>query len=64
MNVITQTWQIHLQQQYFPIMKLIKASLNFGNYIWQYIDGLVQERHNSSALAMELRLSCTKPSYA
>ena len=23
------------------------------------IDGLVQERHNSSALAMELRLSCT-----
>ena len=25
--------------------------------------GLVQERRNSSALAMELRLSCTKPSY-
>ena len=24
----------------------------------QYIDGLVQERHNSSALAMELCLSC------
>ena len=23
------------------------------------INGLVQERHNSSALAMELRLSCT-----
>ena len=27
-----------------------------------YIDGLVQERHNSSALAMELHLSCTNPS--
>ena len=27
-----------------------------------HIDGLVQERRNSSALAMELRLSCTKPS--
>ena len=27
-----------------------------------YIDGLVQERHNSSALAMELCLSCTNPS--
>ena len=27
-----------------------------------YIDGLVQERRNSSALAMELRLSSTKPS--
>ena len=25
------------------------------------IDGLVQERRNSSALAMELRLSCTNP---
>ena len=27
-----------------------------------HIDGLVQERHNSSALAMELCLSCTNPS--
>ena len=27
-----------------------------------YIGGLVQERRNSSALAMELRLSCTNPS--
>ena len=27
-----------------------------------YIDGLVQERRNSSVLAMELRLSCTNPS--
>ena len=27
-----------------------------------YIDGLVQERRNSSALAMELRLCCTNPS--
>ena len=26
------------------------------------IDGLVQERRNSSALAMELGLSCTNPS--
>ena len=27
-----------------------------------YFDGLVQERRNSSVLAMELRLSCTNPS--
>ena len=27
-----------------------------------HIDGLVQERRNSSALAMELRLSCTNQS--
>ena len=26
-----------------------------------YIDELVQERRNSSVLAMELRLSCTNP---
>ena len=26
----------------------------------EHIEGLVQERRNSSALAMELRLSCTK----
>ena len=29
--------------------------------IWAHFDGLVQERHNSSALAMELCLSCTNP---
>ena len=28
---------------------------------YDYLDSLVQERRNSSALAMELRLSCTKP---
>ena len=27
-----------------------------------HIDGLVQERRNSIALAMELRLSCINPS--
>ena len=27
-----------------------------------HIDGLVQERRNSSTLAMELRISCTNPS--
>ena len=29
---------------------------------WSYIDGLVQKRRNSSALAMELCLSCTNQS--
>ena len=28
---------------------------------WVHIDGLMQKRHNSSALAMELRHSCTNP---
>ena len=31
-------------------------------YFKSYIGTLVQERRNSSALAMELRLSCTNPS--
>ena len=30
-------------------------------FISQYIDGLVQESRNSSALALELRLSCINP---
>ena len=29
---------------------------------WWYINGLVQERRNSIANALEVRLSCTKPS--
>ena len=35
--------------------------LDCYNGIKQHADGLVQERCNSSALAMELHLSCTKP---
>ena len=40
------------------------AQLSWHNIYnpWLSIDGLVQERRNSSALAMELRLSCTNPS--
>ena len=30
--------------------------------VWNHFDGLVQDCSNSSALAMELLLSCTKPS--
>ena len=37
-------------------------SVRWKRYVWIQIDGLVQERRNSSALAMELRLSCTIPS--
>ena len=37
----------------------VKSSLQ--QYM-HYIDGLVQKRCNSSALAMELCLSCTNPS--
>ena len=42
----------------------LKASTAAGRtkIQYNYFDGLVQERHNSSALAMELHLSCTNPS--
>ena len=43
-------------------MMLIKKSItNFQTKLKYHFDGLVQERHNSSALAMELCLSCTNP---
>ena len=35
------------------------SSLTDSEFAQPYIDGLVQERHNSSAMATELRLSCT-----
>ena len=37
------------------------ASLHMSMALLYDIDGLVQERRNSSALAMELRFSCTHP---
>ena len=39
-----------------------KHTYNSRYGMHQYIDGLAQERRNSSALAMELRLSCINPS--
>ena len=42
---------------------LLYSELNPEQNIWRDdLDELVQERRNSSALAMELRLSCTNPS--
>ena len=41
---------------------LRKPGLNMSGLLGVYIDGLVQDCSNSSALAMELLQSCTKPS--
>ena len=38
-----------------------QSDINSELIPYEYIDGLVQVRRNSSALAMELRLSCTNP---
>ena len=43
----------------------LQTFVNVDEPFWmsgEYVDGLVQETRNSSALAMELRLSCTNPS--
>ena len=39
----------------------VSAVLWIAVVLQNQIDGLVQERRNSSVLAMELRLSCTNP---
>ena len=41
----------------FPIYIMMKSKMDKCN-----VDGLVLESHNSSAIAMELHLSCTNPS--
>ena len=41
--------------------KILVTYYGFIMEIHLYIDGLVQERRNSSALALELHLSCIKP---
>ena len=48
-------------------VKLVRFPFSLNNNLTPnrrhaiFFDGLVQERRNSTALAMELRLSCTKP---
>ena len=60
-------WFDH-QRQWTLLMVLIKPEKYAGQnhvHIWcetLYIDGLMQERCNSIANALELRLSCTDPS--
>ena len=64
---IDSSWFDH-QRQWTLLMVLIKPEKYAGQnhvHIWcetLYIDGLVQERCNSIANALELRLSCTDPS--
>ena len=45
-----------------PFKVISRFCLSLVNSIQYHIDGLAQERHNSIANALELRLSCTYPS--
>ena len=53
-------WRIHTSIKFYCQQLLIWTPTTFRRSLNTNIDGLVQERCNSSALAMELRLSCTK----
>ena len=53
-TIIARPWE--------PKQSVTLVHTSFPLCIHVYINGLVQERRNSSALAMELRLSCTNPS--
>ena len=44
------------------VASLCEEHIHSRERLGRHIDGLVQERRKSSALAMELRLSCTNPS--
>ena len=46
---------------FFAVCPVLFSHLWWWVY-WCHIDGLVQEKRNSSALSMEFRLSCTNPS--
>ena len=47
---------------FFPLKEIQHDNGYSDNISQDRRDGLVQERRNSSALAMELRLFCTEPS--
>ena len=59
-------WTVHLTKVmdcFCGQMEVRRGGLAMEGIIYNMnIDGFVQERRNSSALAMELRLSCTNPS--
>ena len=63
-----QTWWGLWVAMWDPLLSMLTAKssqdilLTYKQSCTEHIDGLVQERRNSSALATELRLSCAKPS--
>ena len=55
-KLITKSWIIPCR------LKLVSQHIHHYRHIYENVDRLVKKRRNSSALAMELRLSCIKPS--
>ena len=53
-------WSLQLPSNIMLV--IISFQFKFNLNVKEYIDGLEQERRNSSALTVELRLSCANPS--
>ena len=69
LNILRQVWNDHhlywcgvSPLQTYECIQDRTQGWGWGCYKIGYLYGLAQERLNSSALAMELRLSCTNPS--
>ena len=58
--LLTCNWSVSFAGNDFNYVHNLIAKKKYK--IQLHVDGLVQERRNSSALAMELRLSCLDPS--
>ena len=64
-HCLNQWWLVYWRIYVSSGLNELRTMQGFGtlaHWGFMHIDGLVQERRNSSALAMELRLSCTNPS--
>ena len=64
-NIMQKTflWHDAAHHESGPLRGCVAYGIGYALYNWNaHIDGLEQERRNSSTLAMELRISCTKPS--
>ena len=66
-HISSKQWKHHVHH-YLSYTKLhhyntlIHSDMPGEAFVMGHIEGLVQERCSSSALAMELRVSCPKPS--
>ena len=61
-HISNQNVTIFIEESEFENVVCENVSHFVSASVCWYINGLVQERHNSIANALELRLSCTNPS--
>ena len=59
-NLNNQIYKAQILLKHFPF--ILSQNIEYETLNSEYIDGLEQERQNSSGFAMELSISCTNPS--